>query len=183
MNISEEDRGANATRAEGLSHLFPKKCAATTTRHSWAGMWHWEPEQYLMAVGTRKGCESAVQSVWKAKSLPVPGIPEESRPTAIKNLFSSIQVFNFSPGSLEINTHQRQKPGVLALALLLAHTGFVSLYTGPWHSEMEDVELLCQTGHPTHLQCRPGPGREPWEPCTKSPLEMLPLSPDYMSLV
>lgn len=183
MNISEEDRGANATRAEGLSHLFPKKCAATTTRHSWAGMWHWEPEQYLMAVGTRKGCESAVQSVWKAKSLPVPGIPEESRPTAIKNLFSSIQVFNFSPGSLEINTHQRQKTGVLALALLLAHTGFVSLYTGPWHSEMEDVELLCQTGHPTHLQCGPGPGREPWEPCTKSLLEMLPLSPDYMSLV
>lgn len=109
MNIcKEEDRAANATRAEKLSCVLPRKAPTTITRHSWAGTWLWEPEQDPMAVGNRKGRESAGQPVWKAKSLPVLVIPEESRPTAVKNIFSSVQVFYFNPGSLEINTHQRQ---------------------------------------------------------------------------
>lgn len=161
MNIcKEEDRGANATRAEKLSCVLPRKAPTTIARHSWAGTWCWEPEQDPTAVGIGMAV-NLLGSLHGRPNLC------QCRNTRREKTHCNLKHFLLCPGFLFQsrsfgNKHtSKAKAGVLSLALLLAHAGFASLYTGSWCSKIGDVELLCQTGHPIPLHCEPGPGREP----------------------
>lgn len=93
----------------------------------------------------------------KIKSLPVPATPEKSRPTAIKKIFSSAQVFYLNPDSLKINTHQSLKSGILASSLCclpmlaLFPCKLVPGILRWWDAEQpSDIKLLCQTENPMH---------------------------------